>query len=106
MAFAFPGVEEGTSYGTPALKVKGRLLVRLKEDGETLVVRVGIDERDMLIEADPDAFFVTEHYRAYPSVLARLSKVRPATLRRLIGQAWRDMAPKRLVRDFDTGRAG
>ena len=73
---------------------------------EHALVRVGIDERDMLIEADPEAFFITEHYRAYPSVLARMSKVHPATLRRLIGQAWRAAAPKRLVADFDERRAG
>ncbi|MFI5010839.1 MAG: MmcQ/YjbR family DNA-binding protein [Hyphomicrobiales bacterium] len=101
MALALPGIEEGTSYGTPALKVGKRLLARLKEDGETLVLRLGFDEREMLMEAEPQTFFITDHYRAYPSVLVRLAHVHPPTLRRLIEQAWREAAPKRLVRDFE-----
>ena len=105
MGLALPGVVEATSYGTPSLKIGRKLLVRLKEDGETLVVKLGFDERDMLMEADPEAFFVTEHYRNYPSVLVSLAKVHAPTLRRLIEQAWREAAPKRLVQSFG-GRAG
>lgn len=41
-----PGTEEGTSYGTPALKVGGTLFTRLREDGETLVVRTSFDDRE------------------------------------------------------------
>ena len=52
IALCWPEVVDGTSYGTPALKVRKKLLVQLKEDGETLVM-LGVpqDERDMLIEA-------------------------------------------------------
>jgi hypothetical protein len=35
IALAWPEVEDGTSYGTPALKVRKELLVRLKEDGDS-----------------------------------------------------------------------
>jgi hypothetical protein len=97
MGLALAGVEESTSYGTPALKLRKRLLARLKEDGETLVLRIGIDEREMLMEAAPEAFFITEHYRNYPSVLVRLAKVHPKTLERLLEQAWREAAPKRFL---------
>jgi len=37
IALAWPEVEDGTSYGTPALKVRKKLLVRLREDGDSLV---------------------------------------------------------------------
>ena len=40
-----PGAEVATSYGTPALKVKGKLFARLKEDGETLVLRTTWKDR-------------------------------------------------------------
>jgi hypothetical protein len=106
MGLALPGVEAGRSYGTPALWVGKKLLARLNEDGETLVLRIGFDERDMLIEAEPRAFYITDHYRNYPSVLVRLAYVHPPTLRRLLEQAWREAAPKRLVRSFDTQREG
>jgi hypothetical protein len=104
MGLALPGVEEGTSYGTPALKVGKKLLVRLKEDGGTIVLKLGFDEREMLMEAEPQSFFITDHYRAYPSVLVRLAHVHPPTLRRLIEQAWREAAGKRLVQAFEAGR--
>ena len=50
LALKLPGVEAGTSYGTPALKVKGKLLARLKEDGQSVVFRVTFDERDLLMQ--------------------------------------------------------
>ncbi len=101
-ALALPGVEEGTSYGTPAFKVKGKLFVRLKEDGETLVVRMGFDEREMLLEAAPGTFFLTDHYRGYPYVLVRLAAIDPDRLREILEESWRETAPKKLVAAFST----
>jgi hypothetical protein len=101
LALALPGVEEGTSYGTPAFRVKGKFFVRLREDGESIVVKVGDDERDLLMEADPDAFFTTDHYRGYPSVLVRLSRVREADLAEVLDQAWARLAPPKLVAQRD-----
>lgn len=66
LANRFPGVEESTSYGTPALKVSGKLVARLWEDGETLVLKCDPNERDLLIETAPQTFFLTDHYRGYP----------------------------------------
>ena len=57
-----PGAEEGTSYGTPAFKVKGKLFVRLREDGALVVVLGGIGDREALIAEDPDTFYITPHY--------------------------------------------
>lgn len=80
LALALPNVEDGTSYGTPALKVKKKLMVRLREDGDVVFV-LGFDKRDMLIAARPEAFYTTDHYRDYPSVLVRLGKVTLGELR-------------------------
>ena len=57
-----PGVEEGTSYGTPAWRHKGKLLARLHQDGRSIVLKVGNETRDHLLQADPATFFVTDHY--------------------------------------------
>ena len=107
MTAAWPGVEEATSYGTPALKVRGKLLTRLREDGDSLVVKgVGFDERAMLLEADPDIFYVTDHYRDWPIVLVRLSRAHPDTVRTLLLRYWREIAPKRIVRTFAASEPG
>jgi len=97
----FPGVEEGPCYGTPGFRVRGKFLARMKEDGETLVVKCGDDERDFRMQADPAAFFITDHYRGYPTVLVRLARVSGADLREVIEEAWRRSAPKRLVAAYD-----
>jgi hypothetical protein len=101
LALALPGVEEGTSYGTPGFKVGGKLLARLREDGESLVIRIGFLEREVLMRADPETFYITDHYLNYPAMLVRLPRVRAAKLRELLEQAWRLVAPKRLVNALD-----
>lgn len=101
IALALPNVEEGTAYGTPAFRIKEKILARLKEDGESLMLKVGEFERDALIQLDPDTFYITDHYRGYPAVLIRLSKIDHAQLRDLFRQAWRFVAPKRMVAQFD-----
>lgn len=97
LALALPGVEEGLSYGTPAFRVGKKLLARLHEDGETLVLKVDLLVRDSLLVADPDAFFITDHYQDYPYMLVRLATVRREPLRGLLDAAWRSLAPKRLL---------
>lgn len=84
---ALPGVEEGTSYGTPAWRHKGRLLARLHQDGESIVLKVGNETRDHLLQADPETFFVTDHYIGYPMVLAHLDRLSAADLKKLLQRA-------------------
>ena len=99
IAHAWPEVEDGTSYGTPALKVRKRLLVRLKEDGDSLVMLgVPIDERDMLVQSQPRVFYFTDHYRDYPMVLVQLSKARRATVEPLLRRQWRALASKKAIK--------
>ena len=93
---ALPEVEESTSYGTAALKVRGKLFARLREDGETLVVRVG-DEREALVLAAPGTFFVTPHYEKYPWALVNLLAIQPDELRDILTAAWLLQAPRRVA---------
>jgi hypothetical protein len=100
-ARTLPGIEEGTSYGTPAFRVRGRFLGRLHDDGERLVLKIDLAEREALLQMQPSTFTVTPHYEPYPLVLIRLETVDPLELRELITEAWRQEAPKRLIADFD-----
>ena len=102
LALAWPEVEDGTSYGTPALKVRKKMLVRLKEDGDSLVMpSVPLDEREMLVETQPKIFYFTDHYRDYPMVLIRLSRAKRATVEPFVRRRWRELASKKAVREFD-----
>ena len=102
LVLAWPEVEDGSSYGTPALKVRKKMLVRPKEDGDSLVMPgVPPDERDMLVESQPTLFYFTDHYRDYPIVLIRLSKAKRTTVEPLLRRHWRTLASKKAVRDYD-----
>jgi hypothetical protein len=96
-AAALPGVEESTSYGTPALKVRGKLMARLREDNETLVLRVAWEERERVLAVSPEVFFLTDHYRNHPWVLLRLPAATPSQVRAGLRHAWQQSAPRSLL---------
>ena len=106
LAMALPGVAESTSYGTPAFRVRGRLFLRLREEGDVLVVKIDMADREALIAERPRVYFVTEHYRGGAWVLVRLPAIDPEELNRIVTASWRYAAPPRLVAAFDAGRAG
>ena len=98
----FPGVERGTSYGTPAIKVKGKLMARLRSEAEGwLAIRCEFFVRDSLLEAAPDVFHLTDHYRSYPMILVDLAKIEKGALFDILEQAWRMTASKKLIREYD-----
>ena len=91
IGLALPGVEESTAYGFPALKIHGKLLAcvpanRSAEPG-SLVLRVDFDDRAELLAADPDVYYVTDHYAGYNAVLVRLSRINSNVLQDLLGMA-------------------
>lgn len=99
-ALALPGVTESTSYGTPALKVRNKLMARLKEDEETLVLRSHWEDRERLLVIYPHIFFLTDHYRPYPWVLCRLKTATFSILEPALLAAWRQSASKTLLKSY------
>lgn len=111
-AAALPDVEVTTTWGAPTLKVRGKLFVcqaiNKAAEPNTLVVRMDFAQRDALIEEDPTTYYLKEHYRDYPCVLVRLSRVHPDALRDLVQGAYRFVsaaAPKRRERSVSPRRA-
>jgi hypothetical protein len=100
-ALGLPGVQDGRSYGTPALKVRGKLLARVHQSLDCLVLRADLVDRQILMQAAPDTFFITEHYRDAPWVLVRFAEVEASELPGLLERAWRLVAPARLVKEYD-----
>jgi hypothetical protein len=106
LVLSFPEAEEGTSYGMPSFKVAGKFFTRLRPEDDSLVlVGITFDEREMLMEAEPETFHITDHYRNHPSVLARIGSIDPGTLKGFLTRRWRDTAPKKLVKAWDAERA-
>ena len=103
---AFPGAEEGVSYGQPSFKVNNKFFTRLRrEDQSVVLLEIGYDEREMLMEAEPATFHITPHYKDYPSVLARIATLHPGSLHNFLARRWRKIAPKKVVKAFDLGEA-
>lgn len=97
-AAGLPQVEESTSYGTPALKVRGKLMCRIK-DADTVVLMCPLEEKELLMKAAPDIYYETDHYRGWPSLLARIRAISDEELAHRLALTWRRKAPKKLVRD-------
>lgn len=93
MGLALPGVKEATAYGSPALKVRGQLLacipIHKSAEPGSLAVRLGFEDRNALIAAEPDVYYLTDHYVDHPVLLIRMSRIGADALRDLLGMAWR-----------------
>ena len=88
IALTLPDVTEGTTFGFPAFKVRGKLLAWFPKKKEvepgSLGVRMSILEREHRIAAEPEVYYVTPHYLDYTSVLARPDRMSDAALREVL----------------------
>lgn len=107
LVLSFPETETGTSYGMPSFKAAGKFFTRLRAEDDSLVVYVdSLDHRDMLIEAEPGTFHITDHYRGYPIVLARIGTVDSDWLKGVLSTRWHQIVPKRLSKAWDALQSG
>lgn len=93
LALALPGVEERTCHGRPAFYVRGRMILCLRDDHETLVVWHPRKDRARLLRSNPGVFFVTDHYLNYDAVLLNLRMAEDGLLRGMIESARMARAP-------------
>jgi hypothetical protein len=93
LGLQLPGVQESTAFGAPALKVGKQLLTCIptnrSAEPQSLLIRVNLDDRNELLNADPDLYYVTDHYVGYSAVLVRFSRLTPDKLRDLLLMAHR-----------------
>jgi hypothetical protein len=105
ICLSFPGAAEGTSYGRPSFLVNKKFFTRLRaEDASVVLMDIPIDEREMLMEAEPATFHITAHYKDYPTVLARIATLHPGSFRAFLDRRWRKIAPKSVVKAHDAKR--
>jgi hypothetical protein len=97
LAGELPEFEESTSYGRPALKVRGKMFAALRTNPDAVVVRCDLEEKPLLLEARPDVVFETPHYHGWPYMLVRLDA--PVDeMREFLFDSWLLAAPKTLAR--------
>jgi hypothetical protein len=99
LALGLASVTERPCYGTPAFYVAGKIFARVHEQpGVVVLWRESQEERQALLESEPDAFFLTDHYRGTSLVLARLAHLDEEELAELLAESWETRAPARLRR--------
>jgi hypothetical protein len=99
LARGLPEFDESTSYGRPALKVRGKMFAAFRTDPDAIVVRCDIEEKPLLLDARADILFETPHYHGWPYMLIRLDA--PCDdLREFLTDSWLIAAPKKLAREL------
>jgi hypothetical protein len=102
IALSFAEAHEKPSYGKPAFFVAKKFFTRLRTEDNSIVFIVdSMDTRDMMLELDPKTYFITDHYKDYPSILVRAERITPEELRAMLARRWRAIAPKKLVKALD-----
>ena len=101
IALAFPGAEESISYGTPSIKVNGKFMCRLHNDGMFIPIRLDFDVRDQYLETYPEIFHLPEHYKSYPSICMWVNKCNKKLLQEIVELSWKGLATKKQIAQWE-----
>jgi len=93
-ALSLPGTEMSTSYGKPAVKLNGNAFLFPGREQGSFAVMSPLDEKELLMETEPDTFWETPHYSGYPAVLVRFGSLSRERIELVVTRAWWDRAPK------------
>jgi hypothetical protein len=98
IALSFPEVEESPE-GRIAFGVRGKGFAweARERDGGGLAVRVDREEKQLLLDANPDVYFTSPHYNGFPAVQVRLENIKRDELFERLEDAWLIQAPKKLA---------
>ena len=102
MAFALtlPGTEPSTSWGAPTVRVRGKAFVYPGREEGSFALASRLEEKEFLMETDPDTFWETDHYRGWPAVLVRFGSEDRERIETVIRRAWWDRLSKAQQKDF------
>lgn len=106
MVLALPDTVESTSWDAISFKVNGKVILYWRPALDCAIFKVPIEERDFLIEVDPETFFTTDHHRPHGLVLARPKRLDPGWARANIERVWRAQAKKSTLKAYETSRGG
>jgi hypothetical protein len=101
IALALPEAEE-VAGDRISFRIRGKLFAwqSRQRDGDTLALRVDRDEKQLMLDARPDLYFVTPHYNGYPGVLVNLDAIDQQELKERLEDAWLIQAPQTLAKAF------
>lgn len=99
IALSLPGATETLWFNKPAVFIHGQFLTKVHDKEEAMVLQVGsIEMRDMMLEVEPDLFYITDHYRKFPFLLARLSALTPKLLKEILAGRAQQLAEMKPIK--------
>ena len=99
-ALTLPGTELSKSYGAPCGRVRGKAFVYSGRETGSFAVACPLEEKELLIETDPDTFWETPHYRGWPAVLVRFGSPDRERIEHVVQRAWWDRLTKAQQKEF------
>ena len=101
LALAFPEVEE-SSEDRVAFRVRGKLFAwaARERDGGGLGIRVDREEKQLILDSNPDVYFSSPHYDGWPGVQIRVEAIDREELSTRLEDAWLIQAPKKLAATY------
>jgi hypothetical protein len=88
-------MSEGPYFGKPSIFYGDAFVARVHDKEEAVALRVGtIEMRDVMLEAEPRLFYITDHYKPWPMLLARLKALDRKTLKNLLAARLLHIAEK------------
>lgn len=95
IALSLPGATETLWFNKPAVFIHGQFLTKVHDKEDAMALRVSsMEMRDMMLEAEPKLFYITDHYRNFPFILARLTALTPKLLKEILAGRAAQLAEK------------
>jgi hypothetical protein len=101
VCLSLPEVEERETWGDITFRVRQKIFVIASPDGPTASVKASLDDQAGLIEMDPATFSPSAYVGRFGWVRVQLAGLSPELGDRLIKNAWRLAAPRRLVSEME-----
>jgi hypothetical protein len=102
-AMSLPEVQERETWGEATFRVRAKIFATLSERSGEASVKATLDEQAALVALDPESFAIASYVGRFGWVSIKLATVDPDDVADLIGEAWRQIAPRRLVAAYDLG---
>ena len=101
IALTYPGAKESTSYGTPSIKVNGKFMCRLHNDGEFIPIRLDFALRDEYLANYPDIFHLPDHYKSYPAICMWVNTCPKKLLQEIVALSWKGLATRKQIAEWE-----
>lgn len=102
IALMFPGTEESISHeNTPSIKVRGKLMCRLHDNGEFIPIHLDFERRDEYLVRYPEIFHLPDHFKGYPYICMWIQQYNVKLLKEVLELSWRGLASKKQIEEWE-----